>query len=146
MEQALAKLQRLVELIGPNIYLQALVVAVVFILIGKIADWILSRAIGKLASRSETDIDDRLVSLLHRPIFMSFVLLGLGLATQRINLPDGPAFVTLGALKTIGTAQALFREADKEGDGNLDYGTLAELGEALWLEAVRPTAEQPTPF
>ncbi len=33
----------------------------------------------------------------------------------------------IGALKTIGTAQSLFREADKEGDGNLDYGTLAEL-------------------
>ena len=101
MQRLLEEIQRLVELIGPNVYLQALVVAVVFLAIGKIADWILSRAIGKLASRSTTDIDDRLVGLLHRPIFMSFVLLGLGLATQRIGLPDGPSFVTLGMLKTI---------------------------------------------
>jgi hypothetical protein len=36
--------------------------------------------------------------------------------------------MAIGALKTIGAAQALFREADKENDGNLDYGTLAELG------------------
>jgi hypothetical protein len=34
----------------------------------------------------------------------------------------------IGALKAIGSAQALFREADKDGDGSLDYGTLAELG------------------
>ena len=101
MERALAELQRLVELIGPNVYLQALVLAIVFIVVGKVADWILSRAIGKLASRSKTDIDDRLVSLLHQPIFMSFVLLGLGLAAQRIDLPDGPTFVALSALKTI---------------------------------------------
>ena len=94
-------MQRLVELIGPNVYLQALVVAIAFILVGKIADWVLSRAIGKLASRSKTDVDDRLVALLHQPVFMSFVLLGLGLAAQRISLPDGAAFITLGALKTI---------------------------------------------
>jgi small-conductance mechanosensitive channel len=101
LERALAELQRLVELIGPNAYLQALALAIVFIVIGKVADWILSRAIGRLATRSKTDIDDRLVDLLHQPIFMSFVLLGLGLATQRISLPEGPAFITLGALKTI---------------------------------------------
>ena len=33
----------------------------------------------------------------------------------------------IGALKTIGAAQGLFRESDMEGDGNLDYGTLSEL-------------------
>jgi hypothetical protein len=42
----------------------------------------------------------------------------------------GNEVAAIGALKTIGSAQALFREADKEGDGNLDYGTLFELGEA----------------
>ncbi len=94
-------MQRLVELIGPNVYLQALALAVAFILIGKIADWIISRAVGKLAKRSKTEVDDHLVALLHQPIFMSFVLLGLGLAAQRINLPEGPAFITLGVLKTI---------------------------------------------
>jgi hypothetical protein len=93
--------QQLAELIGPNVYLQALAIAIAFILIGKIADWILSRAMGKIARRSKTDLDDRLIDLLHRPIFLSFVLLGLSLATQRIQLPESPEFITLGALKTI---------------------------------------------
>ena len=39
----------------------------------------------------------------------------------------GNSTAAIGALKTIRSAQALFREADKEGDGNLDYGTLSEL-------------------
>ena len=101
MNESIAKVQELAELIGPNVYLQALVIAAAFIVVGKIAEWVLIRAIGKLVSRSKTDIDDRLIALLHRPIFVSFVLLGLGLATQRLQLQAAPEFVTLGALKTI---------------------------------------------
>lgn len=101
MNNILEKVQQLAELIGPNIYLQALVIAVTFVAFGKVADWVLTRALGKLADRSITDVDNRLVSLAHRPIFLSFVLLGLGLATQRMQLPDAPTFLALGALKTI---------------------------------------------
>jgi prepilin-type N-terminal cleavage/methylation domain-containing protein len=43
---------------------------------------------------------------------------------------NGNETAAIGALKTISSAQALYREADKEGDGNLDYGTLAELAAA----------------
>jgi len=101
LEKVIEQVQRLAELIGPNAYLQALAIALVFILVGKIADWIVSRTIGKIASRSKTDVDDRLVELVHRPIFLSFVLLGISLGTQRLNLPAPPEFITLGALKTI---------------------------------------------
>jgi len=89
------------QLLGPNKYLQATAIAVAFIIFGKIADLIISRVIAKLVSRSQTDIDDNLVALLHRPVFISFVLLGLALATDRIDLPDAPEFLTLGILKTI---------------------------------------------
>ena len=101
MENTVTEIKRLAELIGPNAYMQALVIAIAFILIGKVADWVLSRVIGKIASRSKTDIDDRLIGLVHQPIFMSFVLVGLGLATQNISLPAGPEFITLGILKSI---------------------------------------------
>ena len=40
----------------------------------------------------------------------------------------------IGALKTLGTAEAIFREGDKENDGNLDYGMLSELGRAGLVE------------
>ena len=40
---------------------------------------------------------------------------------------NGNETAAIGALKTLGSAQALFRESDKENDGNLDYGTLSEL-------------------
>ena len=101
VKELIQQVQSLAELIGPNAYLQALVIAAGFIAFGKIADWLLSRMIGRFAKRSQTDIDDRLIDLVHRPIFLSFVLLGLSLATLRIKLPEAAEFLTLGILKTI---------------------------------------------
>ncbi|HSG96383.1 MAG TPA: mechanosensitive ion channel family protein [Woeseiaceae bacterium] len=101
MDEFTAQVQRLAELIGPNVFLQAAIIAAVFILMGKIADWVISGVAGRVAQRSTNDFDDRLVDLVHRPVFLSFVLLGLGLATLRVSLPESPTFVTLGLLKTI---------------------------------------------
>jgi len=95
------QVQEWAALIGPNAYLQATVIAAAFIVIGKIADWVLSGMIGRIAARSSTDVDDKLIDLFHRPILLSFVLLGLGLATQRLGMPDAPEFLALGSLKTI---------------------------------------------
>ena len=101
MNELITKVQELAELIGPNQYLQAAMIAAAFILVGKIADWILSNVIGRIAQRSSNDFDDSLVDLFHRPVFLSFVLLGLALATFRLGLPDAAEFLTVGLLKTI---------------------------------------------
>ena len=101
MDELVSKVQHLSELIGPNHYVQAAIIAAVFLLVGKIADWIISGIIGRIARKSTNEFDDSLIDLVHRPVFLSFVLLGLGLATLRIQLPDAAQFLTLGLLKTI---------------------------------------------
>ena len=40
---------------------------------------------------------------------------------------SGNETAAIGSHKTISAAQALFRESDKEGDGENDYGSLTEL-------------------
>jgi MscS family membrane protein len=97
----IAQVQQLAALVGPNAYLQAAIIAVLFIIAGKIADWIISRIIGRFARKSSNDFDDQIVDLVHKPIFLSFVLLGLTLATNRLGLPDVPTFLTTGILKTL---------------------------------------------
>jgi len=101
LDELIAKVQQLAELIGPNTFLQAAIIAAAFILAGKVADWIISGVIGRVARRSSNDFDNSLVELVHRPVFVSFVLLGLGLATFRVGMPDAPEFLTIGLLKTI---------------------------------------------
>ncbi len=101
MQDLLVQVQSWVQFLGPNIYLQAAAIALIFIVFGKLADLIISRIVVKVVSRSTSEFDDKLVALLHRPIFVTFVLVGLALATRRLELPESPAFVTLGILRTI---------------------------------------------
>lgn len=101
MDELIGKVRQLAELIGPNPYLQAAMIAAAFILAGKVADWIISGIIGRIARKSTNDFDDSLIDLVHRPVFLSFVLLGLGLGTLHAGLPAAPTFLTLGLLKTI---------------------------------------------
>jgi MscS family membrane protein len=101
LTELISRIQQLAELIGPNVYLQAAIIAVSFVIVGKIADWIISGIIGRFARKSSNEFDDQIVNLVHRPIFMSFVLLGLSLSTRRIGLPDATTFITIGILKTI---------------------------------------------
>ena len=113
MQDLITRVEQLAALIGPNLYIQAAIIAVVFIVLGKIADWVISGIIGRFARKSDNEFDDRLVALVHRPVFLSFVFIGLGLATTHIELRDTPTFVTINVLKTI----AIF----------VWYGALAEL-------------------
>lgn len=101
LSDLIARVQQFAEFLGPNIYLQAVIIATAFIIVGKIADWVVSGIIGRIARKSSNKFDDQFVALVHRPIFLSFVLLGLSLATQRTGLPEAPTFITIGILKTI---------------------------------------------
>jgi small-conductance mechanosensitive channel len=99
--ELLEQVQSWAAILGPNIYLQAAAIALAFILVGKLADLLISRIIAKIVSRSSSEFDDKLVALLHRPVFITFVLIGLALATRRLALPESPEYVTLGILRTI---------------------------------------------
>lgn len=101
MTDLIARIQQLAELIGPNVYLQAAIIAAAFMIVGKIADWVISGIIGRIANKSVNEYDDRFVALVHRPVFLSFVLLGLALATRRMGISATPEFITIGVLKTI---------------------------------------------
>ena len=88
-------------ILGPNKYLQAIAIAIAFVAVGKIAGWLLSGTVNRFTNRSETDLDNRLVNLLHKPVFVSFVLIGFAMATRRLELGDSPQYLTLGLLRTI---------------------------------------------
>ena len=135
------------ELVGPYPYLQAAIIALVFIFLGKVADWILSAMAGRIARRSSTRLDDDVVALLHRPIFLSFVLLGLALAIEHVDMADMPEQITLSILKTIailiwynlffGLITVLVREVRKTSGSKLvQSGMLALLQNAARIALI----------
>lgn len=101
MQTYIERIDSWAEMLGPNVYLQALAIIVAFLIAGKIADILIFRTVAQIASRSKTQIDDELIAQIHRPVFMSFVLAGLGLATLRIGMAATVEFITLGILKSI---------------------------------------------
>lgn len=57
--------------------MQAAAIAVAFILLGKLAELLITRIIAKVVRRSSSQLDDSVIDLLHRPIFEAFVLIGV---------------------------------------------------------------------
>ena len=58
-------------------WVQALVVIVLSIVLAKLSDIVLCRILKLIAARTKSDVDDRVISILHRPIFISVLLVGL---------------------------------------------------------------------
>jgi small-conductance mechanosensitive channel len=54
-----------------------------------------------LASRTESTIDDRIIQILHRPIYYSILFMGLGISIQLFQLPEIITFLSKGLFKTI---------------------------------------------
>lgn len=101
MQDLINQVREWTGLLGPNIYIQAIGIAIFFILIGKLADFVLSKTLLSVTRRSKNEFDDDIVKLLHKPVFVSFVLVGLALATKHVSLGESPQFITLALLKTI---------------------------------------------
>ncbi len=87
--------------LGPNKYIQSGAIFLLSIIAAKTGDFIICRVIGRLVRRTETELDDKIISILHRPLFISFVLLGLTLATMRLQLPGRFTFAILALLETL---------------------------------------------
>jgi len=112
MNETIEKLLDLIARIAPNIYLQAFLIVVVFTVLAKIADVIMNRILERLLKKTKFTLDEKILEIFDRPIFVSILLFGLALAAERLNLPAPANFVTLSGLKTIAIfvwASALIR-------------------------------------
>ena len=80
---------------------QALVLVVLSVVVAKVADLVISRMITRWAQKTTTDLDDRIVEMLHRPIFLFVLLGGLTLAADLLSLEGGIKTITFGVLGTM---------------------------------------------
>jgi small-conductance mechanosensitive channel len=95
------RLQGWLDLLGPNPYARAGAIVLASVVVGKLADWTITAVVTRWARSTRTDLDDRLLSIMHRPLVASVVLVGLGFATYELDLGEPRAWITLAALKTI---------------------------------------------
>ena len=67
----------------------------------KLADWIITSILSRLASRTDSTIDDRIIQILHRPIYYSILFVGLGISITLLQLPEIITFVFIGIFKSM---------------------------------------------
>jgi len=84
-----------------NTAFQAGLFVVGSLVVAKIVDWIIISVLSRLASRTDSTIDDRIIQILHRPIYYSILFMGLGISIQLFQLPEIITFTAKGLFKTI---------------------------------------------
>jgi len=89
------------ETLRPYPLLQAVSVIIFFLFLAIVVDRILSGVIRRLAARTTTNLDDRLVAIMHRPIFISVASVGLVFATYRLDFGPDLQAVTIDIIQTI---------------------------------------------
>ena len=87
--------------LAADLRFQAVVLVVLSIVVAKVADWVITGMITRWARNTTTDLDDRIVEMLHRPLFLFVLLGGLTLAADLLPLEGVIKTITFGALGTM---------------------------------------------
>lgn len=67
----------------------AAIIVVIAYIAGKVLTTILTRVLSQVTSRTQSSIDDQLLKLLKRPVFLTVFFFGLSMATLALGLPEG---------------------------------------------------------
>jgi small-conductance mechanosensitive channel len=89
--------------LGPYVWLQAIIIVVVSLALAVASERLIVTTIGKLAKKTQSQLDDRIIEALRRPLFVSIFFIGLAVATYRLELAPTLTSVTLACLGTIAT-------------------------------------------
>ena len=89
------------SLINSNPLLIAIGMILLSLISAKVVDMIFTFIFKKVVEQTSTSLDDRILQLLHKPIFYSIVFIGFILSIKAAGLPQLIDFFLVGILKTI---------------------------------------------
>jgi len=81
--------------------LRALEVIVVFLALAWLVDRLITGIVSRMVAKTETDLDDRVLAILHRPVFSSVALMGLILALYEFEIGADVLLTTTSFVKTL---------------------------------------------
>ena len=89
------------ELLLENPFYKSILYILLSIIFAKLSDIIFSSILKRIALKTKTDLDDKIIDLLHRPIYFSILFIGFGLSALSINFSSLINFILIGILKTL---------------------------------------------
>lgn len=94
------QLEEYYNLIISNPFLKSASLIVISVFFAKITDIIFTLIFKKFVDKTETKLDDRILQLLHKPIFYSILFVGFIISIKTATLPDYIEFFFVGGFKT----------------------------------------------
>ena len=101
MDTLIESAQNAFDVLQPHPYLQALLIIVLFLILAKITDLIISGMLARLVRRTQNVFDDQFLGAIHRPIFSTVGLIGLILASHRLGLDEKLQHATVAVVETV---------------------------------------------
>src|SRR5512134_3213105 len=87
--------------ISSSPYVNALLAILVFVIIAKMADLLIDKVIRRFSRFTKTDIDDRIIDLVHKPVFFTIIVAGVILAVLSLSFSERTLFYTKGGLHSV---------------------------------------------
>tara|TARA_Y100001970_G_C14244325_1_gene866998 strand:+ start:1298 stop:2350 length:1053 start_codon:yes stop_codon:yes gene_type:complete len=94
------QLEECYNLIISNPFLKSASLVLLSVFFAKTTDIIFTLIFKKFVDKTETKLDDRILQLLHKPIFYSILFVGFIISIKTATLPDYIEFVFVGCFKT----------------------------------------------
>jgi small-conductance mechanosensitive channel len=79
----------------------AITLFVIYILLAKIADVFTDKIVRRVTKFTKSSLDDRIVDLIHRPIFFTVVIIGAVHSIKLLNMPEQTVFYLNGILFSV---------------------------------------------
>ena len=89
------------DLITNTPILRGLTLVTLSIVAAKLVDMVFTFIFKRVVNKTKTTLDDRILQLLHKPIFYSILFVGFIVSTKTIALPDYIEFFLIGSFKTV---------------------------------------------
>jgi small-conductance mechanosensitive channel len=87
--------------ISSSPYINAAISLLAFVVVAKIVDLFVDRVLRRFSSFTKTEIDDIIIDLIHYPIFLTIILIGLINAIMYLNPPQRIMFYSKGMIYTV---------------------------------------------
>jgi small-conductance mechanosensitive channel len=93
-------LQKNYEVALSNPIILSVLIILGAVVAAKITDMIFTRIFKRIVNKTQTNFDDRILQLLHRPIFYSILFIGFSVAVKTAELPNYIDYALVGIFKT----------------------------------------------
>jgi len=116
----------------PEPWMQALFILGVSVVGGVLLRIAITASVVRWVTKTETDIDDRIVEVLRRPVFFSVLLVGMALSTRALQAPIA---VELALIRSIQTVAVLMWMVASFRLGHLLLRLFAQLADRVpWIQ------------